>query len=68
MAKKLGVTEHKMLWVMARERLAADPNHHKAIKIGGTTHKRYSDICLKKLASLLDDARVHEAYANRRAA
>ena len=68
MATKLGITQHKMLWLMAREKLAAHPDHHKIIKVGATEHKRYSGLCLKRLRELLADEAIHEAYASRNAA
>jgi len=65
MAEKLGVTQHKMLWVMGRESLAADPDYHKIIKIGASAHKRYSGPCLKRLRELLDDPAIQVAYESR---
>lgn len=67
MARKLKLTQHKMLWVMERENLAADPDHHKVIKVGAMSHKRYSAPCLKRLREILEDPAVHDAYANRNA-
>ena len=68
MAKKLGVTVPKMLWVMSREKLQFDPDHHKTIKIGASTHKRYSGKCLQRLRELLADKAINDAYENRKMA
>jgi hypothetical protein len=65
MAEKLSITQHKMLWVMKREKLADSLDNHKVIKVGGTSHKRYSALCLKTLRELLDDPRTDAAYSNR---
>lgn len=67
MARKLKATVHKMLWVMEREQIAADPDFHKVIRIGKQEHKRYSGLCLKRLYELFADQAVHDAYANRNA-
>ena len=68
MASKLKLTVHKMLWVMERERIAANTDFHKVIKIGKQEHKRYSGRCLNRLQELFADEAVHDAYTNRNAA
>jgi hypothetical protein len=68
MAKKLGVTVPKMLWVMSREKLQADPDHHKTIKIGASTHKRYNGKCLQRLRELFADKAINVGYENRKGA
>ncbi|MGA0531932.1 DUF3644 domain-containing protein [Hansschlegelia sp. KR7-227] len=65
MSKKLDASEHKLLWIIRREGMLENLDHHKIIKIGGTTHKRYSGKCLKRLRELLAERELHEAYANR---
>ncbi len=65
MARKLKVTEHKLLWIMGKEKISENLDFHKTIKIGTTLHKRYSAICLAKLREALANPDINKAYQNR---
>ncbi|MBN8900131.1 MAG: hypothetical protein J0H57_03785, partial [Rhodospirillales bacterium] len=53
MARKLGVTEAKLLWFIERERVQQNANFFKIIKIGKSAHKRYSKPCYEMLREKL---------------
>lgn len=65
MAKKVGITQHKILWIIEKYNLQSDPDYFKLIPFGKQKHKRYSGKCVSKIRELLQNPAVSEAYDNR---
>jgi hypothetical protein len=68
LARKLGVNETHLLWLIRRDRMQEDADFFKAIRIGKSTHKRYSGKCYEALRAKLTRINPNELWANRKAA
>ncbi len=55
LARKLGVNETHLLWLIRRDRMQEDANFFKAIRIGKSTYKRYSGKCYEALRAKLTE-------------
>jgi hypothetical protein len=49
LARKLGVNATRLLWLIQRDRMQEDADFFKVIRIGKSTHKRYSGKCYEAL-------------------
>lgn len=65
MAKKIGITQHKILWIIEKYNIQSDPEYFKLIPFGKQKHKRYSGKCVSKIRELLQNPAVSEAYDTR---
>jgi hypothetical protein len=68
LARKLRVKETRLLWLIQREEMQEDPDFFKVIKIGRSTHKRYSGRCYDALKAKLAEIDLDALWANRKAA
>ena len=66
LARKLGVNETHLLWLIRRDRMQEDANFFKAIRIGKSTYKRYSGKCYEALRAKLTEINLNELWANRK--
>lgn len=53
LARKLKVNEHRLLWHIRNEKIQEDSEYFKVIRIGKSTHKRYSGKCFEKIRTNL---------------
>ena len=68
LAKKLKKGEARLLWYIRSEKMQEDPEYFKEIRIGKSTHKRYSKKCYEKLQASLMEIDLDQRWANRKAA
>ncbi len=61
--KKLGIPQARILLLMKRDKIQADPEYFKLIRIGGSQHKRYSPKALDYLAQRKPD--IQDLWQNR---
>ena len=63
LARKLGVNETHLLWLIRRDRMQEDADFFKAIRIGKSTHKRYSGKCYEALRAKLTRINLNAFHA-----
>ena len=68
LARKLGVNTTRLLWLTQRDRMQEDADFFKVIRIGNSTHKRYSGKCYEALRAKLTGINLNELWANRKVA
>jgi hypothetical protein len=66
LARKLHVNGTKLLWLIQKERMQEDPDFFKVIKIGRSTHKRYSGRCYDALRTKLAEINLDALWASRK--
>jgi hypothetical protein len=66
LARKLGVSATRLLWLIQRDRMQEDADFFKAIRIGKSTYKRYSGKCYEALRAKLTEINLNELWANRK--
>jgi hypothetical protein len=66
LSRKLGRTAPKILHLINIDRIQEDPEFFRLIKIGGTTHKRYSVKALENLKKRLDEVDLDQLWASRK--
>ena len=65
MARKLyRIVPTKLLWLIQKEGMQADPEYFKTIRIGKTIYKRYSWKCYEELKKKLEQIDLDDTYAN----
>jgi hypothetical protein len=65
LAHKLGVIPTRLLWLINKDRMQEDADFFKVIRIGKSTHKRYSVKCLEALRATLTRTNLSELWAKR---
>jgi hypothetical protein len=68
LARKLGENATRLLWLIKRERMQEDADFFKAIRIGKSTHKRYSVKCYEALRAILTRINLNELWEKRNVA
>jgi len=69
LARKLGgMSPTRLLWLIQMDRMQEDADFFKIIRIGKSTHKRYSGKCYEALRAKLTRINLTELWANRKAA
>jgi len=68
LARKLDVNETHLLWLIRTDRMQEDADFFKVIRIGKSTHKRYSGKCYEVLRAKLTGVNLNELWANRKVA
>jgi len=53
------------LWLIQRERMQADPDFFKTIRIGRSSYKRYSGKCYQTLRARLAEIDLNALWGNR---
>jgi hypothetical protein len=66
LSRRLRVNETKLLWLIQREKLQANPEFYKVIQVGRSQYKRYSGKCLAALSSKLAQIDLEGLWASRR--
>jgi hypothetical protein len=65
LAQKLKVSEARLLWLIKNDRMQANPEFFKVIRIGKSSYKRYSAKCLEALRARLAEIDLDELWAGR---
>jgi hypothetical protein len=66
LARKLHAKETRLLWFIQKEGMQEDLDLFKIIKIGKSTHKRYSGKCYEALATKLSEVDLNTLWMNRK--
>ena len=64
LARKLHAKETRLLWFIQKEGMQEDLDLFKIIKIGKSTHKRYSGKCYEALATKLSEVDLNTLWMN----
>jgi hypothetical protein len=67
LAKKLGKSETRLLWLIRREKMQENPDYFKVITVGKTPFKRYSKACLDILRARLAQVDLDALWKGRKA-
>jgi hypothetical protein len=68
LARKLDVNATRLLWLIQSDGMQQNADFFKVIRIGKSTHKRYSGKCYEALRTKLAQINLDELWANRKAA
>ncbi|MGH7068962.1 MAG: DUF3644 domain-containing protein [Acetobacteraceae bacterium] len=66
LARKLHVSEPKLFWLITNDRMQENADFFKMIRIGRSTHKRYSGKCFEALRAKLMAGGLDESWAKRK--